>query len=85
MTGPEHWHEADLLTGDSDPCSYGCPHTGCEHEMATLARAQVHATLALAAAVAAGTAHRISPADRHEWLKATDPEYAAEQASGVTR
>lgn len=55
MNGPAHWLEADLiLVGDSDPCSYGCPHTGCEHEMAMIARAQVHATLALAAATALG-------------------------------
>lgn len=49
MTGPEHWSEADVIvTGQR--CDYGCPHAGCEHEMAYLARAQVHATLALAAA-----------------------------------
>ena len=33
-------------------CDYGCPHSGCQHEMRQLARAQVHATLALAAATA---------------------------------
>lgn len=50
MTGPQHWREADLiLTGDSDPCAYGCPHSGCEHEMSMLARAQVHAALAATA------------------------------------
>lgn len=52
MNGPQHWAEADLiLTGDADPCSYGCPHNGCAHEMAMLARAQVHATLALVCAI----------------------------------
>ena len=51
MTGPEHWSEADqILSGD--PCEYGCPHSGCPHEMRLIARAQVHATLALAAATA---------------------------------
>lgn len=51
----EHFREADLiLTGDSGTCEYGCPHSGCAHEMAHLARAQVHATLALAAATALG-------------------------------
>ena len=65
MTGPEHWREADLiLTGDADPCSYGCPHTGCPHEMAMIARAQVHATMALAAATALGAG------DWEEWDKA---------------
>ena len=44
MTGPDHFREADLiLTGD--PCSYGCPHSGCEHEASMIARAQVHASL----------------------------------------
>jgi hypothetical protein len=51
VTGPDHWTEADLiLTGD--PCSYGCPHSGCEHEASMIARAQVHATLSLAAITA---------------------------------
>ena len=69
MTGPEHWREADLiLTGDSDPCSYGCPHSGCPHEMSMIARAQVHAELALAAAVVAGA--DLKPADWREWQAA---------------
>ena len=50
MTGPENYHEAQLLLEEG--CDYGCPHAGCVHEMARLARAQVHATLALAAATA---------------------------------
>jgi hypothetical protein len=50
MTGPEHFREAELLLGSG--CEYMCPHSGCEHEAAQLARAQVHATLALAAATA---------------------------------
>ena len=85
MNGPEHWREADLiLTGDADPCSYGCPHNGCPHEMSMLARAIGHGLLALAATQVDGTAVMRS-ADRHEWLKAIDPEYAAEQAAEVTR
>lgn len=48
MTGPQHFAEAQKLL-ETD-CEYGCPHTGCEHEQAHLARAQVHATLAHAAA-----------------------------------
>ena len=51
MTGPENYHEASELLLGVDACEYGCPHTGCAHEMRTLLRAQVHATLALAAAV----------------------------------
>jgi hypothetical protein len=68
MTGPQHWAEADLIvTGER--CDYGCPHAGCEHEMAYLARAQVHATLALAHAYVAGAVMR--PQDRDEWDRAT--------------
>jgi cytochrome c1 len=83
FSGPQHWREADLiLTGDADPCSYGCPHTGCPHEMAMIARAIAHGLLALSATQVDGAAV-MRPADRHEWLKATDPEYAAEQAAQV--
>jgi hypothetical protein len=75
MTGPEHWAEADLiLTGNADPCSYGCPHTGCPHEMAMIARAQVHATLAVAAVTALGGVTLALPPDNHlarEWNRVT--------------
>jgi hypothetical protein len=78
MTGPEHWSEADLiLTGER--CEYGCPHSGCEHEMSLIARAQVHAILALAAATVAGS--RMNPLDRDEWERATDPESYQEWAA----
>jgi hypothetical protein len=84
MTGPENYREADLiLTGDADPCSYGCPHNGCPHEMAMIGRAIAHGLLALAATQVDGAV--MHPADRHEWLKATDPDYAAEQAAEVIR
>jgi hypothetical protein len=50
MTGPENYAEAGrLLTGGLD-CT--CPRSDCEHAAVILARAQVHATLALAAATA---------------------------------
>lgn len=68
MTGPEHWSEAELLLGESS-CEYGCPHSGCPHEMRLIARAQVHATLAFAEAYVAGAAMR--PEDRDEWDRAT--------------
>ena len=68
MTGPQHWEEASLIvTGEG--CDYACPHTGCAHEMARLARAQVHALLALAEAFVAGAVMR--PEDRDEWDVAT--------------
>lgn len=51
MTGPEHYREAERLLDTSDP------HAGGGIRMATRAAlAQVHATLALAAATAAETA-----------------------------
>jgi hypothetical protein len=69
VTGPENYREAvAILT--REPCDYGCPHTGCAHEAAYLARAQIHATLALAAAVADGPAV-MRPEDRDEWDRAT--------------
>lgn len=52
MTGPEHYDEAQRLLVESDSCEYACPHSGCRHEMRLIARAQAHATLALAAATA---------------------------------
>ena len=82
MNGPQHWREADLIL-TSDPCSYGCPHSGCPHEMAMIGRAIAHAIQALT--VATLSRGSLTPADRHEWLTATDPEYAAEQAAEVTR
>jgi hypothetical protein len=68
MTGPEHFAEAErIVLGER--CDYGCPHGGCAHEMAYLARAQVHALLALAEAHVAGAVMR--PEDRDEWDRAT--------------
>ena len=84
MTGPNNYREAVLITEDSR-CDYGCPHTGCPHEMAYLARAQVHATLALTAATIDIAAAGMHPADLHEWMKEIDPDYADEQAAEVTR
>jgi hypothetical protein len=73
MTGPEHWAEADLILS-GDPCEYGCPHGGCQHEMRMIARAQVHATLAVAAATALGGITLALPPDNHlarEWNRVT--------------
>ena len=72
MNGPQHWEEADLILS-GDPCEYGCPHAGCPHEMRMIARAQVHATLALAAATAFGGVTLTLPQDRNlaaEWNRA---------------
>jgi hypothetical protein len=69
VNGPQHWEEADLILS-GDPCEYGCPHAGCPHEMRMIARAQVHAALALAAAVVDGPAV-MRPQDRDERDRAT--------------
>jgi hypothetical protein len=42
----------------------------------------VHATLALAA-TQVDAAAVMRPADRHEWQKAIDPEYAARRAEDI--
>lgn len=82
MNGPDNFSEAnDILVGD--PCSYGCPHSGCEHEMAMIGRAIAHAIQGLAAAVIGRGS--LTPAGRHEWQMAIDPDYAAEQNAEVTR
>jgi hypothetical protein len=75
MTGPEHWSEADLILS-GDPCEYGCPRSGCPHEMRMIARAQVHALLALAEAYVAGATMR--PEDRDEWDRVTGRQLALE-------
>jgi|HubBroStandDraft_6_1064221.scaffolds.fasta_scaffold00062_121 hypothetical protein len=82
MNGPSNYREATTIIEDAR-CDYGCPFAGCQHEMAYLARAVVHGLLALTAAVVLRTG--LTPADRHEWQKAIDPEYAAECAAEVTR
>ena len=64
MTGPQHWAEAQLLLA-ADACEYSCPHSGCQHELRLIARAQAHATLAVAAAVADAAYGRLPvPADQ---------------------
>ena len=66
MTGPEHYREAEaLLEEAADPADHG---VSVLH--AHIARAQVHATLALAAAMVDGLAV-LRPEDRDEWDRAT--------------
>jgi hypothetical protein len=68
MTGPEHFAEAErIVLGER--CDFGCPHGGCAHEMACLARAQIHILAALTGAVVASAVMR--PEDRDEWDRAT--------------
>ena len=62
-TGPEHWAEADLILSGY-LCEYGCLYGGASTSADT-ARAQVHAGLALTAAVVAGADMKL--ADRAGW------------------
>lgn len=62
MTGPEHYLEAERLIGD-DPL-YDPPSAG------NIALAQVHATLALAAATAMGHCDSMDDFDYMAWDKA---------------
>ena len=67
MTGPEHYREAEAELMPDGGCEYSCPHAGCAHEMAHIARAQVHATLALAAATAVMVSDGLPTADWAAW------------------
>jgi hypothetical protein len=82
VNGPDNFSEAnDILLGDA--CSYGCPHAGCVHEMAMIGRAIAHAIQANTAAVIGRGS--LTPAARHEWQTAIDPEYAARQGPPLCR
>ncbi len=80
MTGPEHYAEAERLIAGTMKRADGLIGTPHPH---VIALAQVHATLAHAAA--AITAFMpLTPAGVHEWRKVTGPEYAAECAREAT-
>ncbi|CAM4240440.1 hypothetical protein [Nocardiopsis rhodophaea] len=81
MTGPEHYREAERLTGLANATGHG---DGGEYTRDTLAAAQVHATLALAAA----TSQSASIDSEPEFGMATAPpprEHAREvlHAAGI--
>ena len=84
MNGPANFREADLILTGDDPCSYGCPHSGCPHEMASLTRAIAHAIQANTAANLVSGFLGLTPAERHEWMKAAGMDYTAGQDPGVT-
>ena len=79
MTGPENYREATALLEGG--CDHGCVGVGCAHEKIYLARAQVFATLALAAAVVAGSTSVIRPSDRDQWQQAIDPDGAEREVT----
>jgi hypothetical protein len=83
MTGPEHHAEAERLLALADRHTRGVTYD--QEWTLTLAAAQVHATLALAAATAVGTA---GP-DGHAWadvaatrLSARKPEPSSDSSRG---
>lgn len=65
MTGPEHYREAERLIEEANHVGHQDPERG----NGILAAAQVHATLALAAATATGLADHPSD-DWDEWRPA---------------
>lgn len=70
MTGPEHYQEAENCLIDAENSELGS-----EAEAHSTATAQVHATLALAAATALGVSHRMSfDAQVQQWLPAIGHE-----------
>jgi hypothetical protein len=68
MTGPEHYRKAQQLAAEAD--KHLGQGEGQDTAAAWAAAAQVHATLALAAA----TALAPSGADHQAWIKAAGPE-----------
>ncbi len=83
MTGPEHYAEAERLLALADRHTRGVTYD--QEWMLTLTAAQVHATLALAAATSVGTA---GP-DGHAWAdvaatrrSASKPEPPADSSAG---
>jgi hypothetical protein len=81
MNGPQHWEEADLILS-GEACEYGCPHAGCAHEMRMIARAQVHAALALAAAVACSRLGELPARDAGAWQRLVGTQAGAPEVTG---
>ena len=73
-TGPQHYREAERLLHDAEEAVDWEP-------LVAVAIAQVHATLAAAAATAltAGTSYRAVQADMTEWRHAAGNQTAAER------
>lgn len=80
MTGPDHYAEAERLLALAGRHSKGATYD--QEWTPTLAAAQIHATLALAAATAVGTA---GP-DSRAWadVAATKPSTTGRQAPGAS-
>ena len=78
MTGPQHYREAERLLTEANRIMDGFPG---EQYAQTIATAQAHATLAVAAATAlsAGTSYHAVQADMTEWRHAAGNQTAAER------
>lgn len=91
MNGPEHYREAERLIAHARACTEGVAPEDCDthgefQELMEAARqdaqmdiaaAQVHATLALAAATALPQTSEMSTTDANEWTIATSASPAA--------
>lgn len=71
MTGPELFRESQSLAHDDPGCA--CEVTCCIHEQVQLQRAQVLATLALAAATADLFTERDARASAQAWNEVMQP------------
>jgi hypothetical protein len=81
MTGPEHYRAAERLADQANHYTYGDggdPVTGA----ALAAEAQVHATLALAAATALGLADELPYRDERAWLEVCGESYKPSEQTG---
>ena len=77
MTGPEHYLEAERLA-DRAHDQRSCP----EHA-ALVAEAHMHATLALAAAIALRGAEGLPTEDRHAWSDAASTSVARKRGTAA--
>jgi hypothetical protein len=82
VNGPQHFANAE---SDLEHAAHASDKGRTDDVTYWLGCAQVHATLALTAATIGRGSLSMTLAGRHEWQKAIDPEYAAEQTAEVAR
>jgi quinolinate synthase len=80
MTGPEHYREAERLLAESRTILRPNDEGHCEADR-SIAEAQVHATLALAAATAIPTVRTQLLAELKAWAEAASTRNCEEAAS----
>lgn len=82
MTGPEHYREAERLMAQFDDeieIDSGAVATAIAHIHAIMTSAQVHATLALAAATALRTTEGLLGGDWQAWYRAASEQPARDR------